>query len=289
MNDRQFHDWLRDPLRRPLVMGVLNVTPDSFSDGGRFFTPDAALVHAREMLDQGADLIDVGGESTRPGSQPVPPEEQLRRILPVISAIRQNAPVALSIDTTSSHVAQVTLDHGATLVNDISAGCNDPAMLPLVARCRAPIILMHMLGQPATMQQNPTYKDVTAEVTDYLRQRAAAARAAGVEPENILLDPGIGFGKTVAHNLELLRRTGELAALGHPLVIGPSRKRFIAAVTGQSDPEARVFGTAAAVAWVVANVPAIVRVHDVGSTTQVVRMTQAIKEGLEHPARPENS
>jgi len=258
-------------------MGILNVTPDSFSDGGRFQDPQVAVEHAHAMVQAGADWIDIGGESTRPGSQPTPADEQLRRVLPVIRAVRTALSALVSIDTTQGAVAEAALDAGADLVNDVSAGRDDPAMLPLVARRRAAIILLHMQGAPATMQINPTYGDVAAEVAHFLLQRRDAAVASGVDSRRILLDPGLGFGKTLSHNLQLLNQTAALAALGHPLVIGPSRKGFVGEVTGQATPDQRVFGTAAAVAWAVANGAAVVRVHDVGPIAQILRMIRAIQ------------
>jgi len=272
-----FDAWLRDPHRRVLVMGVLNVTPDSFSDGGRFSTRDAAMAHALEMVEAGADLIDVGGESTRPGSKPVPPDEQIRRVAPVIEAIAPRVRAIVSIDTTRADVAQAALDAGAAMVNDISAARDDAAMLPLVAARSAPVILMHMQGNPATMQANPTYDDVMRETIEFLRERSAAAEGAGVAPHRILIDPGIGFGKTMAHNLELLRRQSELAALGNPVVSGTSRKGFVGQITDEPEPAQRLFGTAACVAWSVTNGAAVVRVHDVKAMRQVVRMTEAIR------------
>jgi dihydropteroate synthase len=274
----EFSEWLSDPSRTPLVMGVLNVTPDSFSDGGRFATADAAVAQAEAMVAAGADLIDVGGESTRPGSLPVAPDEQIERVVPAIRRIA-NLPVTLSIDTTRAAVAEAALDAGAAVVNDISAGRDDAAaMFPLVARRGVPLVLMHMQGTPATMQDAPVYADVVAETIAFLRERVAAAQAAGIELGRILLDPGIGFGKTQAHNLELLRRQREFLALGRPLVIGTSRKGFIGRITGEPEPARRLFGTAASVALAVANGAAIVRVHDVGPMVQVVRMTRAIIE-----------
>jgi dihydropteroate synthase len=279
MVPQEFDNWLRQtPPRVPLVMGVLNITPDSFSDGGRFASEEAAVAHAREMVLAGADLIDVGGESSRPGSQPVPPQEQIRRVVPVIRRIA-SLPVTISIDTTRSEVAEAALDAGAALINDISAGRDDAALLPLVARRRVPVVLMHMQGTPATMQDNPTYRDVMAEVIEHLRDRMNAARDAGVDQLKILLDPGIGFGKTMAHNLELIRRQRELLALGRPMVIGTSRKGFIGRITGETEPSQRLFGTAACVAWAVANGAAVVRVHDVQPMKRVVEMTRAIVSG----------
>jgi dihydropteroate synthase len=284
MSPAEFDDWLRDERRRPLVMGVLNVTPDSFSDGGQFIEPAAAVARAGQMAAEGADLIDVGGESTRPGSLPVEPDEQIRRVVPVLRAARARlAGVTFSIDTTRADVAAAALDAGAHVVNDVSAGRGDPGLLPLAARRGCPLILMHMQGTPQTMQLNPTYSDVTAEVKSFLRDRAEAAIGAGFNARNILLDPGIGFGKTVEHNLELLRRLGEFATLGRPLVVGTSRKGFIAKVLGEqrgaADSNSRLFGTAATVAWAVANGAGVVRVHDVGAMAQVVRMVRSIKGG----------
>ena len=285
MSPDRFDDWLRDAARAPLVMGVLNVTPDSFSDGGLFLDPGAAVAHAETMAREGADVIDVGGESTRPGSRPVEAVEQVRRVVPVLRALRDRLPdTTLSVDTTRAEVAEAALAAGAHVINDISAGRDDPAMLPLSARTGSPVILMHMLGAPATMQIDPTYSDVTAEVAQFLRERLAAAVAAGVRPDRVLLDPGIGFGKTAEHNLQLLRHTADLAALGRPLVVGTSRKGFISKVLGlrdasRADTAGRVFGTAATVAWAVANGAAVVRVHDVGPISQVVRMVRSIITG----------
>ena len=290
MSPGRFQTWLRNARRPPLVMGVLNVTPDSFSDGGRYLDPPAAVAHAQAMASEGADLIDVGGESTRPGSSPVEAAEQVRRVVPVIREVRGHLPeVTLSIDTTRAEVAAAALDAGADVINDISAGRDDSGLLPLAARRRCPLVLMHMQGTPATMQINPVYSDVTAEVAAFLRDRLTAAIAAGVDPGKVLLDPGIGFGKTVEHNLELLRRTGDLVSLGRPLVIGTSRKGFIAKALGEKpkpdstgsppDSSQRLFGNAATVAWAVANGAAVVRVHDVGPMTQVVRMVRSIQSG----------
>jgi dihydropteroate synthase len=274
----EINSWLVLPHPRPtLVMGVLNVTPDSFSDGGQFATVDAAVAHGIEMAEAGAELIDVGGESTRPGSDTVDDDEQIRRVLPVIRQLHAaRVPSVLSIDTTRSRVAEAALDAGAHIVNDISAGRDDPAMFPLVARRRCPVILMHMLGRPATMQHAPTYDEVVAEVSGFLNERIISAGVAGIDTDKVLIDPGIGFGKTVEHNLELLRRLMELTVLGRPLVVGTSRKSFIGRITGEDEPSRRLFGTAATVAWCVANGAAIVRVHDVEPMAQVVRMTRAI-------------
>ena len=281
MTPAEFDNWLRDPARRTLVMGVLNVTPDSFSDGGRYADPSAAIAHGRAMLEGGADLLDVGGESTRPGSERTPPDEQIRRVRPVIEGLRRELGngCLLSIDTTRAAVARAALDAGAALINDIAAGTDDRDILPLAADRACPIVLMHMQGQPATMQANPSYRNVVEEVAAHLRDRAAAATAAGVAPHRILLDPGIGFGKDVNHNLELLRRLRELTSLGHPLVLGTSRKGFLGRIAGEPAPRDRLFATAASVAWCVANGAAVVRVHDVEPMTRVVRVIRAIQTG----------
>lgn len=284
MTRDQFEAWLDDPARPTLVMGVLNVTPDSFSDGGRFADPNAALTHARAMAAAGADLIDIGGESTRPGAQPVPAAQQIQRVSPVIQNIAREFPsLLLSIDTTQAAVAAAAIEAGAALVNDISAGRDDVAMLPLVADMGVPIILMHMLGTPRTMQQNPTYADVAVEVRGFLLDRRQAATQAGIAQRRILLDPGIGFGKTGRHNLTLLAALPHLAAAGSPIVIGPSRKSFIEPITGETLASGRPLGTAAAVAWSAANGAAIVRVHDVGAAVAAVKMIRAIKSAAKTP------
>jgi dihydropteroate synthase len=275
--------WLQDPYRPPLVMGVVNVTPDSFSDGGQFLDVHAAVDHAAQLLGDGADLLDLGAESTRPGAAGVPADEQLRRLLPVLEGIRRALPpVAISIDTTSGSVSDAALKSGADLINDISAGRFDPEQLPPAPPHRAPGKLIHMQGTPATMQQNPTYSDVAAEVRTFLADRLRAAVDAGIPPHRVLLDPGIGFGKTLQHNLTLLRHTRDLATAiaPHPLVIGTSRKGFIGTVTGEPVESRRLFGTAATVAHSVANRAAVVRVHDVKEMAQVVRMTRAITHGV---------
>ncbi|MDP9173657.1 MAG: dihydropteroate synthase [Planctomycetota bacterium] len=276
MNSIEFESWLKGTNRRPLIMGALNATPDSFSDGGKFGTVESAAAFAEAMAASGADWIDVGGESTRPGAQPIDPREQIRRTLPVIAAIRQRLSILISIDTTQGQVAEAALDIGANIVNDISAGRDDPNMLRLCGRRGAPMVLMHMRGTPATMQENPMYADVTGEVGGFLRERFAAAVSAGIERHRVLLDPGLGFGKTVSHNLRLLHDTRTLAAIGQPLVVGPSRKGFIGAVTGESRPDQRIFGTAAAVAWCIANGASVMRVHDVGAMSQVAKTISAI-------------
>jgi dihydropteroate synthase len=272
--------WLADPRRRPLVMGVLNVAPDSFSDGGMHADPESALRAGLAMLESGADWIDIGGESTRPGALPVSADEQIRRTEPVVAALAKSSGGAvISIDTSLAAVAKAALDAGAGVLNDITAGTGDAGMFALAARSAAPMILMHMLGTPRTMQIDPRYSDVVAEVMGYLRARAKAAVDAGVASSRLLIDPGIGFGKTVEHNLELLRRLPGLVAGGWPVVIGTSRKSFIRPITGEIEPRDRVMGTAASVAWSIANGAAVVRVHDVEPMVRVVRMVRAIQSG----------
>lgn len=278
MTTQEFQTWLREPNPRPLVMGIVNVTPDSFSDGGRFQDPAAALAHARKLVAEGADLLDIGGESTRPGAGRVSTAEQIARVTPVIEAMQRELGVAMSVDTTLAAVAAAAVEAGASIVNDVSGGGEDAGMLALAGRRQLPIVLMHMKGEPGTMQQNPVYVDVVAEVCAYLKQQAAKAEAAGVPRERILLDPGIGFGKTVDHNLRLLRELRELSGLGYRLLLGTSRKRFIGAITGVNRPEERVFGSTATVAWGVSHGAAIVRVHDVAATVQTIRMISAIEK-----------
>ena len=274
MRPDELEPWLRDADRRPLVMGVLNVTPDSFSDGGRFLEPAAAVERARQMVAEGADWIDVGGESTRPGSRAIPVDEQLRRVLPVVAALRP-LNVVVSVDTTRAAVAREVLAAGACVVNDVTAATAD-ADMPAVMAAATAVVLMHMRGTPATMGALAEYGDVTAEVADYLQARAVAVESAGTDRRRILLDPGIGFAKDLQHNLQLLRDLPRLAGHGRPLLVGTSRKRFIGEITGEPDAEKRIFGTAATVAWAVANGAAVLRVHDVRAMRQVVDMTRAI-------------
>lgn len=256
-------------------MGVLNVTPDSFSDGGRYLSVDAAAERARVMAGEGADLIDVGGESTRPGSVEIPVDEEIARTAPVIERIASLG-VTISIDTRKATVAKAALAAGAAIVNDVSAGIFDPAMLPLVADRRVPIVLMHMRGTPRTMDELTGYSDVVADVRRELRERVGAAKHAGVDGSNILLDPGLGFSKTTEQSLELLRRITELRSEGFPLVVGPSRKRFVGAVLS-ADVGDRLEGTVAACAWCAVNGVEIVRVHDVKEVRRTIDMITAIQ------------
>jgi dihydropteroate synthase len=259
-----------------LVMGVLNATPDSFSDGGRFEGPDAAAAAARRMAAEGAAIVDLGGESTRPGAAPVDEATELARVVPVLERLRGEMP--LSIDTRRAAVARRALELGAVLVNDVSAG-RDPGMLPLVASRGAGIVLMHMQGEPGTMQDSPAYADVVAEVEAFLLRRAQDAAAAGVPRDRILLDPGIGFGKRLEHNLALLAALPRLAAHGWPLVVGVSRKRFLGDLTGRAVGDRRD-GTTAAVALAAFHGAAVVRVHDVPPACDAVRVARGYRSGL---------
>jgi dihydropteroate synthase len=265
---------------RTLVMGIVNVTPDSFSDGGLHVGPDDAIAHGLRLADEGADILDVGGESTRPGSDPVPVDEELARVVPVVAGLREAAPagVALSVDTRRPEVAQAATDAGASIVNDVTAAA-DPAMFEVARATGAGLVLMHMLGDPKTMQDDPTFDDVVAEVLDFLARRLGAAVAAGVERDRLCVDPGIGFGKNLVHNLALLHDIESFERLRVPVLVGASRKRFIGQLTGVDDPAERVEGTAGAVAWCAAHGVDVVRVHDVLQMARVIRVVDAIARG----------
>jgi dihydropteroate synthase len=271
--------------RRTCVMGIVNITPDSFSDGGRFFGPDIAVAHAQTLVREGADIIDIGGESTRPFSDAVPAEEEIRRVVPVIKAISGRLPVPISIDTTKAVVAQQALDAGASIINDVSALRFDPEMAALAARRNVPVILMHMLGNPKTMQVEPAYEDVVAEIKTFLTEAVQRATDAGIERNRLVVDPGIGFGKTVAHNLCIIHHLADLQSIGVPVLVGPSRKAFIRKLL-RSDggpeprPDAAVVenGTQAAVCWAVFKGAHIVRVHDVARTRATVKILDALFE-----------
>ncbi len=264
--------------RRVHVMGILNVTPDSFSDGGRFLRLDDALRRAEEMIEEGADVIDIGGESSRPGSAPVPLAEELDRVIPVVEALARRISAPLSVDTYKAEVARRALDAGAALVNDISAMRFDPDMKKLVAERGVPVILMHMLGTPRDMQISPSYEDVIGEISTFLRERIAEAVSAGIAQSQIVVDPGIGFGKRVADNAEIVRRLDAFHALGCPILLGPSRKSFIGKVL-DLPAEERLEGTAAVVALSVLRGAHLIRVHDVRQMVRVVRMVEAIERG----------
>ena len=258
------------------IMGIVNVTPDSFSDGGRFLEAEAAIGHGRELIAEGADLLDVGGESTRPGAPAVDAAEELRRVVPVIEGLA-GAGVPISIDTSKAAVAAAAIEAGAAIVNDVTA-LADPDMAPLCAERGVELIVMHMLGTPRTMQDDPVYDDVVGDVGDFLAERVGRAVAAGVEERLISVDPGIGFGKTLEHNLELLRRLGELLELGRPIVLGASRKAFIGKLTGR-EVDDRLGGSIAAAVLGAAAGAAVLRVHDVAATRDALRVATAIETG----------
>jgi dihydropteroate synthase len=261
---------------RTYLMGVLNVTPDSFSDGGEFYAPTAALAQAQRLVDHGADIIDVGGQSTRPGAAQISLEEELNRVLPVVSALRSVLDVPISVDTTRASVAQQAIEAGADMVNDISGGTFDPEMLPVVAELRVPMVLMHIRGTPQTMQKLTDYEDLVGEIYEFLEQQIAAAVAAGIERSHLIIDPGIGFAKTLEQNLELLRQLPKFRYLGLPILVGVSRKSFIGRILNQPDPKSRVWGTAAACCSAIAGSADILRVHDVLELRDVCRVADAI-------------
>jgi len=260
-------------------MGILNVTPDSFADGGAPLTPDAAIARAIHMARAGADLIDIGGESTRPGAEPVSAEEEWRRLAPVLEGLRNRLDVPVSIDTSKADVAARAIDLGAAIVNDVSALARDPAMAGLVARRNVPVVLMHMRGEPRDMNERASYADPVAEVAAELGARIQSAEAAGISRDRIIVDPGLGFAKRAEHSLSVLAGLPRLASLGCPILVGSSRKSFLTAALGPRPPADRVWGTAAAVTAAVLLGAHIVRVHDVAEMVQVVRVADAIARG----------
>jgi dihydropteroate synthase len=265
----------------PVVVGILNVTPDSFSDGGRFLDPEAAAERATAMLDEGAGIIDVGGESTRPGSDPVPQEEEIRRVVPVVERILAARPDAvISVDTYRPATAAAALEAGALIVNDVTALRGDPRMASVVADAQCPVFLMHLQGKPKTMQREPRYTDVVREVVDFLRSRAEHAIAAGVRPECIIVDPGIGFGKNLDHNLALLRNLDAIVDLGFPVLVGASRKRFIGNLTGVEEAAERVYGTLAATVLAYEKGATLFRVHDVRANREALAVAEAVLHAL---------
>jgi dihydropteroate synthase len=264
---------------RTLVMGIVNVTPDSFSDGGMFRDTAAAVAHGLRLLEEGADILDVGGESTRPGSDPVGPDEERSRVLPVVEGLRREAPEALlSVDTRRAAVAEAAVSSGADIVNDVTAGI-DREMFRVVAAAGAGLVLMHMQGEPKTMQVDPRYDDVVGEVRAFLRERLDTAVAAGIGRDRLAVDPGIGFGKNLQHNLDLLHSIGSFRELGVPVLAGVSRKRFIGELSGVDDPAGRLEGSVAAAVWCATQGVDVVRVHDVGPTVRALRVAEAIARG----------
>jgi dihydropteroate synthase len=264
--------------RRTAVMGIVNVTPDSFSDGGRWLAPEAAVEHGLALAAQGADLLDVGGESTRPGAAPVDAAEETARVVPMIRRLAAETDVPVSVDTSKAAVFEAAAGAGASMLNDVSALEGDERMAAAAAAAGVAVVLMHMRGTPRSMQRDPWYADVVTEVAEYLAGRCRAAEAAGIAPESVLVDPGIGFGKTLAHNLELLGRLRELRGLGRPILVGTSRKSFLGSLL-DADAGARAWGTAASVAAAVAAGASVVRVHDVAEMTEVACVADAVAGG----------
>jgi dihydropteroate synthase len=256
-------------------MGVLNVTPDSFSDGGMFFDREYAVGRGLKIESEGADIIDIGGESTRPGAKPVPAKEECRRIIPVVKILAKRLRIPVSVDTSKSEVARQALDAGAVMINDVTGLRRDHRIAKLACRYKAALVLMHMKGSPRTMQKDPRYKDLMSEITESLRNSVAIATEAGVSGDRVVVDPGIGFGKTLEHNLQILKKLRELKSLGYPVMVGPSRKAFIGKVSG-AGTDGRIFGTAAAVVSAIKNGADMVRVHDVKEMRQVAQITEAI-------------
>ena len=265
-----------DLSRQGLIMGVLNVTPDSFSDGGKFLTTEKAVEHGMQMAAEGADLIDVGGESTRPGAEPVAAEEELHRVIPVIEKLRPKIHIPISIDTSKAQVASAAIETGASIVNDVTGGRGDEEMLPLVAETKSAFIIMHMQGNPRTMQLEPRYADVASEVADFFRQQYTRAIECGSDPMAIAFDPGIGFGKTLEHNLELLAQLEKIRVHDRPLVIGVSRKGFLAKLIGAPEMEARLGPTLALTSLLRSRGADVFRVHDVKENATALRVTEAI-------------
>jgi dihydropteroate synthase len=261
----------------PAVVGILNITPDSFSDGGKFLDPGAAAEHAATMLDEGADILDVGGESTRPGSDPVSQEEEIQRVIPVLERILSVRPEAvISVDTYRSGTATAALEAGASLVNDVTALRGDPRIASVIQEAACPVILMHMQGEPKTMQKEPHYEDVVREVRNFLAERAEYAVAAGIRPENVILDPGIGFGKNLDHNLDLLRNLDAIVDLGFPVLIGASRKSFMEKITGVQEARDRVSGTVATTVLAYERGATFFRVHDVRANREALAVAEAV-------------
>ena len=261
-----------------LLMGILNVTEDSFSDGGLYGKEDAAVNHALDMVEKGADIIDIGAESTRPGATPIEEDEQIRRVVPIIENLKKKTSIPISIDTYSPAVAEAAIHAGASIINDITAMAN-PQMANLAANTGAAVVLMHMRGTPQTMQKDPHYENVVEEVLGFLLERADVAEKAGIEKNRIFIDPGIGFGKTIEHNLKLLKNLDKFSASGYRLLVGTSRKAFIGKITGKQLPAERTYGTAATVALAAAAGASIVRVHDVAEMKDVLKVTNAIRSG----------
>ncbi len=266
--------------KRTFIMGILNITPDSFYDGGRFFNKAGAVKQALRMQDEGADIIDIGGESTRPGAAKISVKEEMRRIVPVIDALSKKLKIPISVDTCKSRVAEAAISAGASIINDISGLRFDPEMAGVAAANNAPVVIMHIRGTPSDMQKNPVYKALIPEIIDYLQEGITIAREAGIQDDRIIIDPGIGFGKTVEHNLEIIKRLNEFTGFEKPVLLGPSRKSFIGSILGNLPVTERIEGTAAAVAIGIFNGANIIRVHDIKEMLRVAKTADRIKRGL---------
>ncbi|MGB4056990.1 MAG: dihydropteroate synthase [Alphaproteobacteria bacterium] len=260
----------------PHIMGVVNVTPDSFSDGGQFFNPDKAIEHGLRLVQEGASILDIGGESTRPGAQPVEVNEEISRVVPVIAGLKNKAPY-VSIDTRNAKTMEAALRAGANSINDISALSHDPRSLSTAAEAKVPIFMMHSQGAPQTMQKNPNYNNVVEDIFKYLHERICIFEASRIDDKMIIADPGIGFGKTLEHNLSIIRNIKRFHALGVPILLGASRKSFIGTLTGENSPEGRVSGSIAAALWGLSQGVQVYRVHDVQETAQAFKIAQAIQ------------
>jgi len=267
-----------NPQQQTIIMGVLNVTPDSFSDGGRFLTESAIINQTKHLIEKGAQIIDIGGESTRPFSEPVPLEEELSRVIPAIKAVRSFSDIPISIDTTKAEVAQRALDEGADIINDISALRFDSKMADLAASYEVPVILMHMKGTPQDMQVDPVYEDVMAEILDFFQERIDFCKKRGIGIERVIIDPGIGFGKRFEDNLEIINQLSTLEALQRPILVGPSRKAFLGQITGHDSPELRDNATCGAAVAAVLNGASIVRVHEPGCVTDALKVAHTLKK-----------
>jgi len=281
--------WQRfsfDFSQRTYIMGILNVTPDSFSDGGVYFDKENAVEHALRMQEDGADIIDIGGESTRPGSRPVTLREEIKRVVPVIEALAKKVSIPISIDTYKSAVADAAISAGASIVNDISGLRFDRKMSKVAARHKVPVVVMHIKGTPKEMQKNPSYKALIPEILDYLTESIAIARDAGIPDDMIIIDPGIGFGKRLEHNLEIIKRLHEFKGFEKPILIGPSRKSFIGTTLGGLPAEERLEGTASAIAIGIFNGANIIRVHDVKAMNRVAMTADAVRKASVHSCQP---
>jgi len=259
-------------------MGILNVTPDSFSDGGKFMSLESAVAQATRMIDEGADIIDIGGESSRPGAEPLDADREIRRVAPVIEAIRRRSSVVISVDTYKAVTARAALEAGADMVNDISALRLDPDLARVIAERKVPLVLMHMLGEPRTMQENPRYVDCIGEISEFFRERIAHAVSMGIDRTKLVVDPGIGFGKRPVDNLDILTRLGEFTSFGLPLLVGASRKSFIGAIDSGATVEQRLGGSIAAAVIAAMNGADMIRVHDVRETVQAIRLVEAVRQ-----------